>query len=165
MLPTSTMLLAATHMLQQTLAARSQTVTGNAGDALLIGTANGAAGLEPGANGLLQARGRITEALFSTNSVDPLAMKMRLIERVGEQLGISMDDFDSQLSYGLELKRATSELSQFDILALEKELGLDELGITLDTLINAIIDPAGEDDDRLDAALAKEIWEGSEEGR
>jgi hypothetical protein len=47
--------------------------------------------------------------------------------------------------------------AQLVIAGIEKEIGLDKLGVSLDTVINAIIDPMGKDNDKLNAALEKKI--------
>ena len=36
---------------------------------------------------------------------------------------------------------------------IERQLGLDQLGVSLDTLVHAIVRPQGGDNDRLDTAL------------
>jgi hypothetical protein len=43
------------------------------------------------------------------------------------------------------------------IAEIEKQLGLDQVGVSLDTLVNAIIDPQGSDGDKLDAALKNHL--------
>ena len=58
------------------------------------------------------------------------------------------------LSVG-QLKLAPN--AQLVIAGIEKEIGLDKLGVSLDTVINAIIDPMGKDNDKLNAALEKKI--------
>lgn len=126
------------------------------GDQLLF-LANGAG---PSSDAELRARGKVTEALFSVNTTDPTAMKVRLMERLGEQFGLKMEDFASQSSYGLAIRSFVDKLkleAPEKIKVIEKELGLDELGISLDNLVDAIIDPTGHASDALDAALRKDL--------
>lgn len=113
---------------------------------------------------LAQAQAKISEAMFSVNSIDATAMKVRLIERLGEQFDIKQSDYKSSASYGQAIKRAVEELkakpdSAQAIMTIEKNLGLDKLGISLDELVNATIDPNGEDSKKLDAALTKQLGE------
>lgn len=89
-------------------------------------------------------------------------MKVRLMERLGEELGISMDDFNSVRSYGLAIRQAVEEIKRepgggFFLAELEKKLGLDDLGISLDTLVDAMTDPTGEADRKLEAALKAQV--------
>ncbi|TIT70995.1 MAG: hypothetical protein E5W56_22360, partial [Mesorhizobium sp.] len=63
-------------------------------------------------------------------------------------------------SYGSAVKNAVEALkrqSPSAIAEIERQLGLDQLGISLDTLVNAIVDPTGGDRDRLDAAPEKHL--------
>jgi hypothetical protein len=109
---------------------------------------------------LMQAQAKISESMFSVNSIDPTAMKVRLIERVGKEFGIDQDDYESLHSYGSAIKKAVDALklkSPSVLHEIEKKLGLDELGVSLDTLVNAIMDPTGNDGDKLDAALGKHL--------
>lgn len=100
--------------------------------------------------------------LFSVNSQNLNKMKVDLYQRVGEALGVRESDHESFQAYGLALQQAVGQLklapnAQLVIAGLEKEIGLDKLGVSLDTVINAIIDPMGDDNDKLDAALQKQI--------
>jgi hypothetical protein len=95
-----------------------------------------------------QARAKISDAMFSVNSVDPTEMKVKLIERLGEEFGIKQSDYKSMASYGTDIRRAIEEPkakpgSAQAITAIEKKLGLDKLGISLDDLVDATIDPNG----------------------
>jgi hypothetical protein len=132
----------------------------SAGDNL-IASVNSVSG-HAGASSLTQAQGKINESMFSVNNTDATQMKARLFERVGKEFGIKQEDYDSLSSYGSAIKIALDDLKQkspSSIAAIEKKLGLDELGVSLETVVNAIIDPQGSDDDRLDAALNKKIGE------
>jgi hypothetical protein len=104
------------------------------------------------------ADGGSADSVFSPNHLDPTQMKIRLMERVGDEFGIDMDDFDDQASYGLAIQKAVSEIraepgGHLVLAEIEKSLGLDELGLSIDEMINAIIDPGSSDGDKLDAAL------------
>ncbi len=113
-----------------------------------------------GRSAIALAQARISESYFSVHYVDIEKMKVRLYERAGQALGIEMSDFDSSAAYGTAIKRAFLELKvqpggKEAIVEIEKDLGLDKLGISLWGLIKAILDPTGEDSVKLDKALKK----------
>jgi hypothetical protein len=121
---------------------------------------SGFAGSDAGSP-LAQARAKISDAMFSVNRPDPTAMKVRLIERLGEEFGIKQSDYTSMASYGADIKRAVEALkakpgSAQIIIQIEKKLGLDKLGISLDELVDATIDPTGDGNKKLNAALKKQ---------
>lgn len=131
----------------------------------LVATINGAA--SPAGSPLTQAQGKINESMFSVNNTDSTQMKARLFERVGQEFGIKQDDYKSLFAYGSAIKKAVDDLKQKSpsaITQIEKKLGLDELGVSLDTLVNAIVDPQGSDGDKLDAALKKYLGEHDNKG-
>ncbi|PCI05259.1 MAG: hypothetical protein COB78_01180 [Hyphomicrobiales bacterium] len=98
---------------------------------------------------------------------DPTQMKAKLFMALGEAFGLDMKDFKSISSFGnairakLEKMKTTPEGRQ-TLLNIEKKLGLAELGISLDTLIEAVINPEGAANDKLEAALEKQSTEEDE---
>ncbi|MDX8520851.1 hypothetical protein [Mesorhizobium dulcispinae] len=133
----------------------------SAGDGLVASINSASA--SPGAGSpLTLAQARITESMFSVDSLNVTATKVRLMERAGKELGIDQADYESVFSYGSAVKNAVEALkrqSPSAIAEIERQLGLDQLGVSLDTLVAAIIDPQGSDGDRLDAALEKHLGE------
>lgn len=124
----------------------------------IVATANGVG--DP----FRDARAAASESVFSVNHVDVTKMKLDLMEKVGEAFGIKMDDYDSQASYGSAIRRVVSEIKKQDdgslvLAGIEKDLGLDKLGMSIDSMINAIIDPQGNDGEKLDAALKRQAGE------
>lgn len=119
---------------------------------------------------VLQARAAVTESLFDAAVPDPLAMKIDLMERLGREFGISMDDFDTQFSFGKAIKAAVADIMSkpggYGVLReIGAKLGLDELGISVTTLVDAIVEPGGEADEKLDAAVREKAGElGGERG-
>lgn len=110
------------------------------------------------------AKARITEALFSVNSLDPTRMKLNLYERLGKELGLSMDDFESGVDFGRAVKQVVDQLrlkpeGRAALAAIEAELGLGKLGLSIDTLIEAMIEPEGDADEKVEAALLREVKE------
>ncbi|MBN9218984.1 MAG: hypothetical protein J0I79_13610 [Mesorhizobium sp.] len=113
-----------------------------------------------------QVRAKISDAMFSVNNVDATEMKVRLIERLGEEFGIKRSDYKSMTQYSADIKRAVDALkakpgSALAITAIEKKLGLDKLGVTLDDLVDAAVDPNGRASEKLDAALRKQAGDAS----
>jgi hypothetical protein len=125
---------------------------------------SGISGLLGSGSPFAQAPAKISDAMFSVNSVDPTEMKVRLIERLGKEFGIEPSDYKSMADYGADIKRAVDALkakpgSAMAIIAIEKKLGLDKLGISLDDLVGATIDPNGDASKKVDAALRKQAGE------
>ncbi|WP_137933945.1 hypothetical protein [Mesorhizobium comanense] len=138
---------------------RSPGGTADDGSTGILGV-SGFAGASAGSP-FTQARAKISDAMFSVNNVDATEMKVKLIERLGEQFGIKRSDYKSMTQYGADIKRAVDALkakpdSALAIARIEKELGLDKLGVTLDDLVNAAVDPDGKGSEKLDAALKKQ---------
>lgn len=99
--------------------------------------------------------------MFSAMSVDVNKMKVNLMERLGEKLGISYDDFEDASAFGRAIERAVNEIKlrgdgDIAIMRIEHELGLDRLGVSLDEFVDAIIDPKSRAAEKLDAALLDE---------
>lgn len=164
MSPMSSINTAAVRILQQTsplfTPAGRRTSPGDGLIAAVNGVApRGGAGVSQAST---QARAKISEALFGVNSVGITEMKINLMRRLGEEFGISLDDHASQSSFGAAIKEEIAKIRLLDngeeILAkIEKTLGLDKLGLTIDAFVNAIVDPEGADAETLDAALRKQV--------
>ncbi len=106
----------------------------------------------------MQVRAKAVEAMFSVNSLDVTALKVSLIERAGQELGVKQSDYASTREYGAALQQAFASLQRSPnaylvIKDIEKKLGLDEIGIPLEDLINAIADPEGKGNEKLNNAL------------
>ena len=130
-----------------------------------------AAGPQVGGAGLLQpgegtgrlsidAQGRITESLFSVTAVDANKLKVNLMERLGKELGLDLDDFESASAFGKAVKQAINAIKMEEgaaarLAEIERNLELDELGVTLDELVEAIEDPDSDASKKLEAALLK----------
>lgn len=137
---------------------RPISATGSAG-ANLVASVNGVSSSTVSGSPFIEAQGKIND-MFSVNNVDPTEMKTRLFERVGKEFGIEQKDYDSLSSYGAAVKNAVDALmrkSPFAAVEIEKKLGLDKLGVTLENVVNAMVDPGGSDDERLDAALKRQL--------
>lgn len=90
--------------------------------------------------------------------------QVRLLQKVGEVLGVDMNKYASPTAYASALKQAISNLKAaamasgqswtLVVKGLEHQMGLDKLGISLDTVINAL-DGDGGSQDALNKALEK----------
>jgi hypothetical protein len=157
---------AALFILQQ---ANAQPASGDEAESSggnLVAAANGIS--IPSVNGAhSQAKAKISDALFD-NSVSVQEMKVNLMRRLGEELGISMDDFERPAEYASAIRdviakiKAQPEGALF-LAELEKKLGLDELGVSLDDLVDAISSTDGEGARKLDAALRDKLGENAKD--
>ncbi|TGT70950.1 hypothetical protein EN802_21865 [bacterium M00.F.Ca.ET.159.01.1.1] len=105
---------------------------------------------------LTQAEPADSAPKFSVDSLNITATKVRLMQRAGKEFAVDQADYDSVSSYGSAIKNAVEALkrqSPSAIPKIERQLGLDQLGVSLDALVNAIVRPQGGDNDRLDDAL------------
>jgi hypothetical protein len=94
-------------------------------------------------------------------------MKLDLIDRAGEALGVKKSDYASMDEFVAATKKAFSDLKskpdgQQAIAKIERDLGLDKLGISLDDLINSAGDP--DKNDKVTQALKKQLGEDAEGG-
>jgi hypothetical protein len=104
--------------------------------------------------------------MFSVDSLNITAIKVRLMERAGKEFAVDQTGYESVSSYGLAIKNAVEALkrqSPSAIAGIEKQLGLDQLGVSLDTLVEATVDPRSGNGERLDAAL-RQYAGGPDEG-
>ncbi|WP_062231859.1 hypothetical protein [Aureimonas sp. N4] len=87
-------------------------------------------------------------------------VKLKLFERLGEALGLKVEDYASLGSYARAVRGAIEATRQQEggaaaLKAIEQTLDLNKLGMTLDTLIGAMEEPEGEADRALEKALAE----------
>ena len=113
----------------------------------LLGIANGVqtgASLQPE-----RAATGLSASLFSVNHQSVTELKLDLIERTGKALGVDQDDFESQDDFVKAMQEAFGKLKleggDMAVIKLEKELGLDELGISVEDVIRGAQDPEAND--------------------
>lgn len=90
---------------------------------------------------LRQADSKISDYFFSEQSVDPHALLAKYAEKLGEKLGVEQNDGESAFSFGRRMLDAINDLTPTTAMKLEKELGLSEVGLTLEDLANAFSNP------------------------
>lgn len=104
-----------------------------------------------------QSQAKISESMFSVNHVSINKMKLDLIDRTGKALGVNPDDYASRDEFVDAMQKAYGKL-KFEggtgaVVALEKKLGLDKLGVSIEDVINSARDPGH--NDKLTKALEK----------
>ncbi|MGN8019088.1 hypothetical protein ACTJJ7_00085 [Phyllobacterium sp. 22229] len=131
----------------------------------LVAIANGVAGDEASsANPLTgQARSKVFESMFGANSRPSInQIKIELFERTGEALNVDESKYATKTDYFKAVKIAFLALKLHQggekiIDGLEEGLGLKDLGLSLETVINAMGNPDGEDDRKVTEALEKKF--------
>lgn len=128
----------------------------------MLRVANGA--VSSGSGVTAQAQAKVNVALFDRGTPDVHEMRVRLMERVGGALGLKPEDFDTASAFGSAVKDKIAEIKRqpngmLALMKIEKDVGLDKLGISLDEFADALIDPAGSAAEKLGAALRKKIDE------
>ena len=110
-----------------------------------------------------RAKAKISDA-FTDSPIDIQQLKFNLFRRLGEELGVNMDDFEDPRDYGSAIREVIGKIKASPtgamyLAKLEKDLGLDKLGISIDDLVDAISSPDGDGGKKLDAALRAETGE------
>lgn len=128
----------------------------------IAATANGVISGADSQSGRVEAK--VAEAYFDANAINANALKINLMERLGAELGISLDDFETHAEFGAAVQEAIRQIKlqnggALRLMEMERKLGLNKLGISLDTLVGAIVDSGSEDAAELEAALRKELGE------
>src|SRR5690606_33681004 len=105
-----------------------------------------------------QAKTKIAESFFKPNAPSVTELKLHLMKRLGDELGIEFEDHETNASFGKAVKAAIDDIKRQPgglavLSSIEKKLGFDKLGFSLDTFVDALIDPEGSAGRRVDAAL------------
>ncbi|MCL6708690.1 hypothetical protein M8R20_16995 [Pseudomonas sp. R2.Fl] len=108
-----------------------------------------------------RSRGKIVEALFNQSNVSTNELKIQLIDALGKELGLDRLDFDTPYAFARAVADNIEDLSDEMIDEIETKLGLDDLGISLSVLAEAIMFPFGNANERLMTALDKQANGGS----
>jgi len=106
-----------------------------------------------------KSESKISEDLFSVNNPSITQMKLDLINRTGQELGVNKDDFASTDDFVTAMKSVVTNIKgqkgwEQVVAKIERDLGLDKLGVSLDDVINSAKDP--EKDDKVTEALKKQ---------
>ena len=111
-----------------------------------------------------------TDELFKATTSNVTQMKISLFERVGEALGVDKEDYASEAKfYDAVASRFSALVMQEDshifIGKLEQELGLYELGVSLRTVVTAMVEPSGKDAEKLSDALEQRALASEEQAK
>ncbi|MCS4243093.1 hypothetical protein M2418_002624 [Rhizobium sp. BIGb0125] len=102
-----------------------------------------------------QAQSKISQAMFSVNNVNVNKLKLDLIERAGKELGFEKADFESDTAFASAMRKRVIYMhatgADERINAIEKELGLDKLGVSLLDVVSSARNP--DLDDKVTQAL------------
>lgn len=169
MFPASSFLSASVKLLLQSKPAQARQSQEHAAGSLSL--VNGIApSPDGGAEPSLLSASRSSNALLEPKRADATTMKIRLIERLGVEFGISTDDFDSQFAYGMAVRGIVEGIKLQEgglsmLAEIEEKLGLGRPGMSLDSLIRAILEPGGDDDRTLGATLREQAGEAVDDER
>lgn len=159
--PTGTIALQMLTLQAQPIAPKTAASSNN-----LIAVSNGV----PSSNAIapLAGKQKLASAVFDARTPDVTQQKLDLFKRTGEKLGVHEEDFDDFAAYSGALKDAVLQLKIAPngdriIRQVEKEIGLDKLGVSLDTVIDALTDPASGANQTLTDALKKQMAEHDED--
>jgi hypothetical protein len=165
MLSTSSVMTAAVQILQQANANTSSDERQQPSTAVLS-IANGVAA--PGVGAQSKARAKLSEALFDQSVPTVIQKKIELMRRVGDEFGLKVEDFESASKFGAAIREKIGQIKlqpggALALAAIEKKVGLDKLGISLEDFVDAMMDPKGSDAEKLDAALTKSLGDDAAE--
>lgn len=107
-------------------------------------------------------RSDVSESLFDASSPSLTEMKLDLFERLGKAIGLELSNFESVPDFGRAIKSLIQKLraepgGALALQEIEKELGLDKLGVSIDKVVGAMIDPR--DNEELNEALKEQLAE------
>ncbi len=96
---------------------------------------------------------RKSSSIFSADHFDRNSMKVRLMERLGRAFGLNLNDFANAGDMARVIRQEMAKLTPEGISAIEKRVGLDKLSVSLNEMLDAMSNPGGGADKKLDAAL------------
>jgi len=109
---------------------------------------------------------KLSEAIFSVNSVDINKLKLNLFDRAGDALGVDKTKYASPDDFIEAVQEAVRNLKlhgAYDVIkSVETDLGLDKMGISLDDLVDSATDP--EANSRVTKALERQLGKQDEQG-
>jgi len=112
-----------------------------------------------------KAETKISETMYSVNHMGITERKLELIDRTGKALGVDKDDYGTNGEFVDAMRKALGKLKieqgAAAVMALNRELGLDKLGLSVEDVIDSAADPDASD--KVTEALEKEAGMTSEE--
>ncbi|MBL8580758.1 MAG: hypothetical protein JNL61_00850 [Rhizobiaceae bacterium] len=108
------------------------------------------------------------DSIFSPDRQDVTKQKVLLMDKIGKAFGFDSRDFKDMGAMADAVERELAKMSPQAAMALEqalgKKLGLDELGLSLRDMLDAMKEPGGEKDRKVDAALSRGLGAGDRAG-
>lgn len=93
--------------------------------------------------------GEASQSLFSVNATNLTKAKLELIDRTADALGVKRDDYAENKDFVAAMRDALATLKrnrgEQAVLDLEKQIGLDKLGLKITDVIDSASDPERED--------------------
>ncbi|WP_429810754.1 hypothetical protein [Ensifer sp. B1-9] len=108
------------------------------------------------------ANDKINAHFFDRTRNDPNSNRAALIRQVGEFFDLDRETFKSDAAFARALENEIKALDPGDIAKVEKQLGLDKLGVSLTDLTEALKNPGGRENETLKAALGETSGNGSQ---
>jgi len=104
------------------------------------------------------AQSKVSEAMFSMSKDSIAKQKLDLIERTGRALGVERSDYSSMDEFVAAMKKVYGEIKvqaggMAVFHALERQLGLDKLGLSIEDVIESAQD--GDSNDKVTKALER----------
>ena len=101
---------------------------------------------------------KVAEQMFGVNNSNIVKQKLALIDQTGKALGVDQADYDTRDAFVDAMQKALGQLKlqggDAAVHGLEKQLGLDKLGVSLQDVIDSAKDP--EANDKLTKALKRQ---------
>ena len=99
------------------------------------------------------------ESIYSVKHVSSAKLKVDLYQRVGKAFDLDLEKFAEAGKMAQKIQAELAKMSPSQVFALEKSLGLDELGVSLRQVLDAMTDPTSDGGRKLDAALGAQAGE------
>ncbi|OOG74377.1 hypothetical protein B0E45_05185 [Sinorhizobium sp. A49] len=99
------------------------------------------------------ANTKINDHFFNQTGNDANSNRMVLIREVGAFFDLKREDFKSDFAFGSALEKIVENLPTDMLRDIEKQLGLTNIDVSLDELVDAIKDPQGSQGKKLQEAL------------
>ena len=132
----------------------------------LIAVATGQANIVAVSKQPTQAQSNVSEAMFSMSSDSIAKQKLDLIVRTGRALGVERNNYSSMSDFVAAMKKAFGEIKVQSggtgaLHALERQLGLDKLGLSIEDVIESAGD--GDSNDKVTQALERQTKKAKDE--
>jgi hypothetical protein len=98
-------------------------------------------------------------SIYSVKHVTSAKLKIDLYQRVGKAFDLDIEKFADAGKMAQKIQAELAKMPPSQVFALEKSLGLDELGVSLREVLDAMTDPTSDGGRKLDASLKGQAGE------